>query len=49
MKHNFEEPAIRVELFHVEDVVTDSGVDGIIIPGGSELLPQPIGTTEPIG
>lgn len=46
MKHYFEEPAIRVELFRVEDIVTASGFE--ILPGEDELPGRPIGTTEPI-
>ncbi len=46
MKHYFEEPAIRVELFRVEDIVTASGLG--IVPGDDELPARPIGTTDPI-
>ena len=41
MKCNFEEPAIWVELFRVEDIVTASGMLGIV-PGDDELPAQPI-------
>lgn len=36
MKKLFQEPEVNVEKFAVEDVITTSGDDTVITPGGNE-------------